>query len=81
MTMSVYYLDNQLTPEEQVRRYDADGRGRAIDDRSFYATAIRKTGKPGWVFRFPQADAAAASILAELNQHTWERAAGLELER
>jgi hypothetical protein len=70
--MSAYYLDDQLTSAEQVRRFAADGRGRAIDERGFYATAIRKTGYTGWVFRFEKADTAAAAILADLNHQTRE---------
>jgi hypothetical protein len=66
--VNVYYLDDQLSCDEQVRRFDADGRGRAVDEGGFYATAIRKTGHAGWVFRFPRSDVAAISIVAELNR-------------
>jgi hypothetical protein len=66
--VNVYYLDNQLSLDEQVRRFGADGRGRAVDEGGFYATAIRKTGHSGWVFRFPRSDTAATAILAELNR-------------
>jgi hypothetical protein len=70
--VNAYYLDDQLSFEEQVRRFDADGRGRAVDEGGFYATAIRKTGRSGWVFRFPSSDTAAAAILAELNRRARE---------
>ena len=66
--MNVYYLDDKLSFDEQVRRFGADGRGRAVDEGGFYATAIRKTGHPGWVFRFPGSDSAATSIVADLNR-------------
>jgi hypothetical protein len=78
--VNAYYLDDQLTVDEQVRRFDADGRGRAVDEGGFYATAIRKTGHSGWVFRFPRSDTAADSILADLNRRTREFTARSRLQ-
>jgi hypothetical protein len=78
--MSIYYLDDQLSLDEQVRRFDAHGRGRAIDEGGFYATAIRKTGHSGWIFRFPGSDSAAISILADLNRRAREFTAHSRLQ-
>ena len=50
--VDAYYLDRSLTPVEGTRRFSEDGRGREAPEERYYTAAIRRTGHPGWVFRF-----------------------------
>jgi len=64
-----YYLDRSLTPDESRRRFSEDGRGRDAPQERYYVVAVRRSGQPGWVFRFSHYDETAfSSIVRTLNR-------------
>lgn len=67
--VDAYYLDRRLTLAEGTRRFSEDGRGREAPQGRYYVAAIRRSGHPGWVFRFSHYDETAfRSIVMTLNR-------------
>ena len=72
--VDAYYLDRSLTPVEGTRRFSEDGRGREAAEERHYVVAIRRGGRPGWVFRFSDyEDTTLRSIVRTLNRLGEER--------
>ena len=72
--VDAYYLDRSLTPVEGRRRFSEDGRGREVAEERHYVVAIRRSGRPGWVFRFSHyEDTTLRSIVRTLNRFGEER--------
>ena len=78
--VGAYYLDRNLTTAESTRRFSEDGRGREAPEERYYTAAIRRTGHPGWVFRFSHYNEKAFLPIVEMlnrlarEQVRWERA-------
>jgi hypothetical protein len=68
-TRTRYVLD-RARPDESRRRWKLvhGGTVQVRDGNPFYKVVIRDTGRPGWVFRFRDADAWAHDTLHALNQ-------------
>jgi len=69
-----YYLDRHLSLAESTRQFSEDGRARDAREERYYVVAIRRSGDPGWVFRFSHYDEPAfRSIVQTLNRVAGER--------
>jgi hypothetical protein len=55
-----YFLATDLTERESARENDRHGVG-------YYKVAIRRHGRPGFVYRFPSIDGVAQATLRALN--------------
>jgi hypothetical protein len=62
--VDAYYLDRSLTPVESTGRFSQDGRGGEAGEERRYVVAVRRGGRPGWMFRFsPYEDTTLRSIV------------------
>jgi hypothetical protein len=72
--VDAYYLDRSLTSVESTRRFSEDGRVREAGEKRHYVAAMRRGGRPGWMFRFSHyEDTTLRSIVRTLNRPGEER--------
>lgn len=69
--MPGYFLDDQLSLTEMIRRFPANGVGHETNEPGFYGIAIRTLGERDCLFRLAASDRAGArSLLEALNRES-----------